>query len=128
MTVIGAQIGYRAFVRQPFWLEAPTAAIFAAMLFNLALCFLNTNIGGVGNSAVISCEVVIILAVLLYVFPAISYPRFLVIGSAIFLLLALAAVRVMLGGGADVKPVRDLAYTGRILSPWRGRQRRKKRG
>lgn len=108
MTAVGAQYGNRTFAGRSFWLQPPTVAILAAMLFNIVLCFLNTNVGGVGNSAVIGCEVVIVLAVLLYAFPTITYPRFLVIGSAIFFLIALSAARMVLGGGADIKPVRDL--------------------
>lgn len=107
MSVAGVQFGRRT-VRQPFWLQAPVIAVLGAMLFNIVLCFLNTIVGGVGNSAVIGCEVAIILAVLLYTFPVLSYSRFLVVGSAILFLITLAAARILLGGGADIKPVRDL--------------------
>jgi putative polymerase len=78
------------------------------MLFNFVLCFMNTNVGGVGTSAVIGCEIAIIFAVLLYTFPALKYSQFLVIGSAILFLVSLSALRFLLGGGLDVKPVRDL--------------------
>jgi putative polymerase len=108
MTAVAAPIGRRAVVRQSFWFQPPVVAVLAAMLFNFALCFVNTNVGGAGNSAVIGCEVVIILAVLLYTFPAIGYSRFLVIGSAVLFLIALAAVRALQGGAIDIKPVRDL--------------------
>lgn len=91
-----------------FWLQPQTLAVCIAMLFNAGLCFVNTMAGGVGNSAVIGCEIVIIFAVLIYVFPTITYPRFLVIGVAILFLMALAVARALLSGGVDIKPVRDL--------------------
>lgn len=108
MSVATVQFDRRVVARQAFWLQPPIVAVLGAMLFNFVLCFLNTSVGGVGNGAIIGCEVVIILAVLLYAFPTISFPRFLVIGSAILFLIALAVARVLLGGGADIKPVRDL--------------------
>jgi putative polymerase len=107
MSVVGAQLRHRVVVRQPFWLQPPVVAVLGAMLFNFVLCFLNTSVGGMGNGAVIGCEVAIILAVLFYTFPTITYPRFLAIGSAILFLIALAAIRIALGGGVDIKPVRD---------------------
>src|SRR3954454_6577807 len=109
MRAVGAQIGYRVYVSpRAFWLQPPTIAVLGAMLFNFVLCFLNTNVGGVGTTAVIGCEIAIIFAVLLYTFPTLNYPRFLVIGSAILFLISLSALRFLLGGGLDVKPVRDL--------------------
>jgi putative polymerase len=108
MSAVGAQVGYRSISRQPFWLQPPTIAVLGAMLFNLVLCFLNTMVGGMGTGAAIGCEVAIILAVLFYTFPTITYSRFLVIASAILFLITLAAGRFLLGSGADIKPVRDL--------------------
>lgn len=109
MSTAGAQAGYRAAVSlQPFWLQPPTVAVLGAMTFNFALCFVSTNVSGVGTSAVIGCEIAIIFAVLLYSFPALSYSRFLVIGSAVLFLAALSAIRFLLGGELDVKPIRDL--------------------
>jgi putative polymerase len=108
MSAVVAQIGHRVVARQPFWLQPPIVAVLGAMLFNFFLCFVNTSVGGMGTGAVIGCEVAIILAVMFYTFPTITYPRFLVIGSAILFLIALAAARLLLGGGADIKPVRDL--------------------
>ncbi len=109
MTAVGAHAGHRIPVsHRPFWLEPPAVAVLGAMLFNFALCFVNTNAGGVGTGAVIGCEIAIIVAVLLYTYPTLTYPHFLVIGSALLYLIALSAVRVLLGSGVDVKPVRDL--------------------
>jgi putative polymerase len=108
MTAIGVQAGRRVPARRSLWLQPPAIAVLAAMLFNLVLCFLNTAVGGFGNGAVIGCEMVIILAVLLYTFPTITYPRLLVIGTAILFLITLAAIRMLLGSGVDIKPVRDL--------------------
>ena len=109
MSAVGAQTGQRILVsRGPFWLQPPTVAVLGAMLFNFVLCFVNTNAGGIGNGAVIGCEVAIIMAVLFYTYPTLTYPMFLAIGGAILYLIALSAVRVMLGSSVDVKPVRDL--------------------
>lgn len=108
MSAVGATSGRHIVARRSFWLQPQTLAIFVATLFNAALCFVNTMAGGVGNSAVIGCEVIIIVAVLIYVFPTITYPRFLAIGAAILFLTALAGARAVLSGGIDVKPVRDL--------------------
>lgn len=108
MSAVGAQVGYRPIRLQPFWLQPPTIAVLGAMLFNFVLCFLNTSVGGMGTGAAIGCEVAIILAVLFYTFPTITYPRFLVIASAILFLITLACGRFLLGSGADIKPVRDL--------------------
>lgn len=109
MTAVGAQTGHRILVsRKAFWLQPPTVAVLGAMLFNFVLCFVNTNAGGVGNGAVIGCEIAIITAVLFYTYPALTYPMFLAIGGALLYLIALSAVRFLLGSGVDVKPVRDL--------------------
>jgi putative polymerase len=110
MSILGAHAaGYRSRLsRGLFWMQAPSIAVLGAMLFNFFLCFLNTNLGSVGNSAVIGCEIAIIFAVLIYTYPTLSYPRFLVIGSALLYLVALSAGRALLGDGLDVKPVRDL--------------------
>lgn len=107
MTAIAASAGRRVSARQAFWTCPPVVAVLGAMLFNFALCFVNTMVGGAGNSAVIGCEVVIILAVLFYTFPSITYSRLLVIGSAVMFIVALAVVRTVLGGALDIKPARD---------------------
>ncbi len=108
MSVASLARGRHVANQRSFWLRPETVAICAATLFNAILCFINTMVGGVGTSAVIGCEVIIILAVLLYVFPTITYPRFLAIGAAVLFLVMLAGLRGLLGGGIDVKPVRDL--------------------
>lgn len=109
MSAVGFAGGRHAVAhRRSFWLQPETIAICVATLFNAGLCFVNTIAGGVGNSAVIGCEVVIIFAVMIYVFPTITYPRLLVIGGAILFLMALAVARTLLSGGVDIKPVRDL--------------------
>src|SRR5882757_1978348 len=109
MTAVGMQTGRRILVsRTSFWLQPPTVAVLGAMLFNFILCFVNTNAGGVGNGAVIGCEIAIISAVLLYTYPTLTYPMFLAIGSGLLYLIGLSAARLLLGSGVDVKPVRDL--------------------
>lgn len=108
MSTIGVASGYRAAGRPSFWRQPPVVALLAATLFNAGLCALNTTVGGVGNGAVIACEVVIILCVLAYTFPTLTYARFLTIGAAVLLLIALAGMRALFGGGIDIKPVRDL--------------------
>jgi len=101
--------GRRRTVRRPsLWRQPPALAILAATLFNAGLCFLNTMVGGVGNSAAIGCEIVIIMSVLIYVAPTITYSRLLAIGAAVLFLISLAGIRALLGGGVDIKPVRDL--------------------
>ena len=83
--------------------------VLGAMTFNMALCFVNTKVGGVGNAAIIGCEVVIVSTVLLLSYPVIDYARFLVVSSVLLYLIALAAVRTAFHGeGIQIKPVRDL--------------------
>lgn len=108
MSAAGAQISGHGVARRSFWLQPPVVAVLGAMLFNFFLCFLNTAVGGIGTAAIIGCEVAIVVAVLLYTVPTITYPRFLVIGSVILFLIALSAARILLGSGVDIKPVRDL--------------------
>jgi putative polymerase len=107
MSAVGFMSGYQSASRS-FWRQPPVLAVFAATLFNLALCFVNTMAGGVGNSAAIACEVVIILFVLVYTFPTVTYSRLLTIGAAVLFLITLAGIRALLGTGIDIKPVRDL--------------------
>jgi putative polymerase len=79
------------------------------MTFNMALCFVNTKVGGVGNGAIIGCEIVVIGTVLLLSYPVIDYGRFLVVATALIYLMALAAYRTAFHGeGIQIKPVRDL--------------------
>ena len=42
------------------------AVVLGAMTFNMALCFVNTKVGGVGNGAIIGCEIAVIGTVLLW--------------------------------------------------------------
>lgn len=85
------------------------AAVLIAMGFNMALCFVNTRVGGVGNTAIIGCEIVIITMVLLLSYSAIDYARFLVVASALFYLIVLAVVRTAFNEESlQIKPVRDL--------------------
>lgn len=93
---------------RPALLQPPVIAVLAAMTFNFGLCLVNTSVGGVGNGAIIGCEIAIIFALLAYTYPTIDYFRFLVIGAAVLYLVMLAAARLVLGEGLDVKPVRDL--------------------
>ncbi|HEY5278439.1 MAG TPA: hypothetical protein VIJ67_01680 [Pseudolabrys sp.] len=80
-----------------------------AMPFHMALCFVNTKVGGVGNGAIIGCEIVIVGTVLLLSYPAIDYARFLVVSSVLFYLVALAVTRTVVHAeGLQIKPVRDL--------------------
>ena len=94
--------------RAPFLLQPPVVAVLGAMTFNFVLCFANTNVSGIGTAYAIGCEIAIILTVLLYTYPTLDYPRFLVISGALLYLVALMAARALLGDGFDVKPVRDL--------------------
>ena len=108
MSVAGASVVYRpAAARGAFWREPPVIAVLGAMTFNFALCFVNTNVMGVGNTSVIACEIAIIMAVLFYAYRSLNYTQFLVIGAALLYLVTLAAARALLGNGFDVKPVRD---------------------
>jgi putative polymerase len=85
------------------------AVVLGAMTFNMALCFVNTKVGGVGNGAIIGCEIVVIGTVLLLSYPVIDYGRFLVVATALIYLMALAAYRTAFHGeGIQIKPVRDL--------------------
>jgi putative polymerase len=93
---------------RPVWLQLPVLAVLGAMTFNVALCFINTNAVGVGNAAIIGCEIAIVATVLAYTYPGLDYARFLVIGTALLYLATLALLRVVLGDGLDVKPIRDL--------------------
>jgi len=91
----------------------PPAAVWtvmlAAMSFHMVLCFVNTKVGGVGNGAIIGCEIAIIGAVLMFAYPAIDYGRFLVVASVLLYLMGLAAVRTaFFGESVQIKPVRDL--------------------
>ena len=108
MSIAGASVVYRpAAARGAFWREPPVIAVLGAMTFNFALCFVNTNVMGVGNTSVIACEIAIIMAVLFYAYRSLNYTQFLVIGAALLYLVTLAAARALLGNGFDVKPVRD---------------------
>jgi len=91
----------------------PPAIVYVVMLgamsFHMALCFLNTKVGGVGNSAIIGSEIVIVGTVLLLSYGVIDYARFLVVSSLIFYLVLLAAVRTVFHGESlQIKPARDL--------------------
>ena len=91
----------------------PTAAVFVVMLgamcFHMALCFVNTKVGGVGNGAIIGCEIVIVSTVLVLSYPVIDYQRFLIVSTALLYLVGLAAIRTAFHGeGVQIKPVRDL--------------------
>ena len=98
-----------AIARRPLSFYAPYAAVLCAMSFNLVLCFVDTKVGGVGNGVAIVCEISIISIVLMLAFPAVDQTRLLVMSSAVFYLIGLAALRVALYGGAlEIKPVRDL--------------------
>ena len=109
MSVIGALSGRHALAsRRPIWLQVPFVAVIGAMTFNFALCFVNTNVVGGGVSAVIGCEVVIISSVLLYAYPILDYRQFLVVASALLYLLALSALRALMGEGFGVKSIRDV--------------------
>jgi len=91
----------------------PPAVVYLVMLgamsFHMALCFVNTKIGGVGNSAIIGSEIVIVGTVLLLSYGIVDYSRFLVVSGLIFYLVLLAAVRTVFHGESlQIKPVRDL--------------------
>ena len=91
----------------------PPAAVYVVMLgamcFHMALCFVNTKVGGVGNGALIGSEIAILGTVLMLSYPAIVYARFLVVGGALFYLVALAATRTAVHAEPlGIKPVRDL--------------------
>jgi putative polymerase len=91
----------------------PTAAVFVVMLgamcFHMALCFVNTKVGGVGNSALIGSEIAILGTVLMLSYPAIDYARFLVVGGILLYVVALAATRTAVQAEPlGIKPVRDL--------------------
>lgn len=91
----------------------PPAAVFVVMLgamcFHMALCFVNTKVGGVGNGALIGSEIAILGAVLMLSYPAIEYGRFLVVGGILFYVVALATTRTVVHAEPlGIKPARDL--------------------
>jgi putative polymerase len=94
--------------RRSFWLQPPVVAVIGATAFNFVLCLVNTNVSSVGSAAAIACELMIISTVLLYTYRRLTYTQLLVICGAVFYLVVLAAGRLLLSGGADVKPIRDL--------------------
>ncbi|MGN6571960.1 MAG: hypothetical protein ACTHLO_11150 [Pseudolabrys sp.] len=91
----------------------PPLAVYAVMLgamsFHMAVCFVNTKVGGVGNGALIASEIIIVGTVLMLSYPAIDYARFLVVGGVLFYLVVLAVTRTAIHGEPlGIKPVRDL--------------------
>jgi putative polymerase len=91
----------------------PPAAVFAVMLgamcFHMALCFVNTKVGGVGNGALIGSEIAILGTVLMLSYPAINYGQFLVVGGILLYIVALAAARTAVHAEPlGIKPARDL--------------------
>ncbi len=86
------------------------ALVFAAVSFNLALCFLNTSVMGVSNLHVIGCEAAIIALALLYAGRVLALPHLLLLAGIVLWALSLSALRVILltDDAFDIKIVRDL--------------------
>ena len=84
--------------------------VFGAMSFNMALCFANTQVGGVGDAYIIACEILIISTVLVFCLRWMDETVLLLICGLVLYTLAIVFIRyVMLGQTKiDVKPARDL--------------------
>jgi len=96
---------------RPFWL--PLAVLYAAMSFNFALCFVNTNIAPVTVAHVIGSEVLIISLALLVAFRTIGTNQIMLILGLLLYLVALSLIRASIGssdqssGAFDIKIMRD---------------------
>ncbi|MFV0281974.1 MAG: surface polysaccharide polymerase [Rhodoblastus sp.] len=77
--------------------------VLAAILFNLALCFVNTNLFRTGAGIVIGCEIVLIGTTLALLVGR-SFDIFVILGVYIAYTLFLATLQ----GAFDPKPARDL--------------------
>lgn len=88
---------------------ATFAIVLTAMTFNMALCFVNTRTGGIGNSHVIASEVVIICVVFALAYRSMSHLGLFLLSVSVLYLSSLAIVRTLAyGGHVQVKPIRDL--------------------
>ena len=80
-----------------------SAVILGAILFNFALCFVNTNIFRTGAGIVIGCEIALI-GVTLALLVGRNFDIFVILGVYVAYTLFLAALQ----GSFDPKPARDL--------------------
>jgi putative polymerase len=86
------------------------ALVFAAMAFNLVLCFANTRFLTVGNLHVIACEALIISIAFLASHRSLQPSHVLLLSGTMMFALALASIRVAFGleASINIKIVRDL--------------------
>ncbi len=84
--------------------------VFGAMSFNMALCFVNTQIGGIGDAYIIACEILIISTVIVFCLRWMDETVLLLIASLVLYTLAIVFIRYAVLGQSkiDVKPARDL--------------------
>lgn len=80
-----------------------SAVVLGAILFNFALCFVNTNLFRTGAAVVIGCEMVLI-GVTLALLIGRNFDLFVILGVYVAYTLFLAALQ----GSFDPKPARDL--------------------
>jgi len=98
----GSNFGERSHSWWPFSLVA------AALSFNFALCFVNTNISAVSNLHVIGCELVILTLTFLTAYSSASLTGMYFLVVLILYVTFLAFMRGINSlGGADIKIVRD---------------------
>lgn len=88
----------------PDWrARALSAVVIGAILFNFALCFVNTNLFRTGAGIVIGCEMALI-GVTLALLAGRNFDLFVILGVYVAYTLFLAALQ----GSFDPKPARDL--------------------
>ncbi|MCB1534802.1 MAG: surface polysaccharide polymerase, partial [Rhodoblastus sp.] len=80
-----------------------SAVVLGAVLFNFALCFVNTNIFRTGAGIVIGCEMALI-GVTLALLLGRNFDLFVILGVYVAYTLFLASLQ----GSFDPKPARDL--------------------
>ncbi|HWV41601.1 hypothetical protein [Pseudorhodoplanes sp.] len=87
------------------------ALVFGAVVFNLALCFANTNVFQIGEAHVVACEALILSLVFLVAYRAMNQLHVILIGFVVLWALSFASVRFLSGSDKtiDIKVIRDLA-------------------
>ena len=93
----------RRAVAQDWRARALSAVVIGAILFNFALCFVNTNLFRTGAGIVIGCEMALIGATLALLAGR-NFDLFVILGVYVAYTLFLAALQ----GSFDPKPARDL--------------------
>jgi putative polymerase len=88
----------------------PLALILAAMSFQMALCWANTNVTAVGNLHVIVAEAIVITVAFAVSYRLVSHTHVFLLGGLALYALALGSIRFVFGmdDSLDIKVVRDL--------------------